>query len=300
MKHQIDPKVDCVFKALLGAEENRNLLIHFLNAVLGEDLDAPIVTAVIVNPYNEKEFLSDKLSVVDVKAQDEQGRLYQIEVQLSNFEALRARIAYGWADLYSRQLRSGQGYGKLQPTYAIWLLGDRVLHEDTQAIHDYRLRDRQGRSLVECGSIWLLELSKMTLDQVVNEQQRWLKFFREGEQLNDAAPLPEWMNTDEMRQAMNTLRQFSEKERNYHIYQARQNYLRQQMTIQKEMEAAVQAKAVALQEKAAALQEKAAAQQREAAALQEKDAALQEKDAALQEKAAALAEIERLKALLRG
>ena len=286
MKHQIDPKVDCVFKALLGAEENRNLLIHFLNAVLGEDLEAPIVTVEILNPYNEKEFIDDKLSVVDVKARDEQGRLYQIEVQLSNFEALRARIAYGWADLYSGQLRSGQDYRELRPTYAIWLLRDPLLHKEIQAIHDFRLRDRKGRLLLNCGGIWVLELSKMTLDQVVNEQQRWLKFFREGEQLNDASPLPEWMNTDEMRQAMNTLRQFSEKERNYHIYQARQNYLRQQMTIQKEMEAAVQAKAAALR--------------REAAALQEKDAALQEKDAALQEKDAALAEIERLKALLRG
>ena len=153
---------------------------------------------------NEKEFLSDKLSVVDVKAQDEQGRLYQIEVQLSNFEALRVRIAYGWADLYSQQLSSGQEYRELRPTYAIWLLRNPLLHQETQAIHDFRLRDRQGRLLVDCGGIWLLELSKMTLDQVVNEQQRWLKFFREGEQLNDAAPLPEWMNTDEMRQAMNT------------------------------------------------------------------------------------------------
>ena len=138
--------------------------------------------------------------------------------------------------------------------------------------------------------------------------RQWLlKFFREGEQLNDATPLPEWMNTEEMRQAMNTLRQFSEKERNYHLYQARQDYLRQQRTIQKEMEAAVQEKAAALQREAAAQQREAAAQQREAAALQEKDAALQEKDAAqqreaaaLQEKDAALAEIERLKALLRG
>jgi chromosome segregation ATPase len=31
MKHRIDPKIDCVFKALLGSEENRNLLLHFLN-----------------------------------------------------------------------------------------------------------------------------------------------------------------------------------------------------------------------------------------------------------------------------
>ena len=63
----------------------------------------------------------------------------------------------------------------------------------------------------------------------------WLKFFKDGERLDDAA-LPDWMNTDEMRQAMNTLKQFSEKERDYHAYQARQNYLREQRTIQVEIE----------------------------------------------------------------
>ena len=70
MKHRIDPKIDCVFKALLGSEENRNLLIHFLNAILTSDLTVPITGAEILNPYNDKEFLDDKLSVVDVKAKD--------------------------------------------------------------------------------------------------------------------------------------------------------------------------------------------------------------------------------------
>lgn len=42
MKHRIDPKIDCVFKALLGSEENRNLLLHFLNAVLANELSDPI------------------------------------------------------------------------------------------------------------------------------------------------------------------------------------------------------------------------------------------------------------------
>jgi hypothetical protein len=41
MKHPIDPKIDCVFKALLGSEDNRNLLVHFLNAILGSDLPVP-------------------------------------------------------------------------------------------------------------------------------------------------------------------------------------------------------------------------------------------------------------------
>jgi predicted transposase/invertase (TIGR01784 family) len=75
MYHPIDPKIDCVFKALLGAEENLPLLVHFLNAVLGADLPQPIVQVEILNPFNEREFLDDKLSVVDIKARDAAGRL---------------------------------------------------------------------------------------------------------------------------------------------------------------------------------------------------------------------------------
>jgi hypothetical protein len=59
MQHAIDPKIDCVFKALLGSDENRNLLIHFLNAFLSQELSEPLVSVDILNPYNDKEFLSD-------------------------------------------------------------------------------------------------------------------------------------------------------------------------------------------------------------------------------------------------
>ena len=102
MKHRIDPKIDCVFKALLGSEQNRNLLVHFLNAVLVDDLTAPITEAEILNPYNDKEFLDDKLSVVDVKAKDSEGRLYQIEIQLLTYRHLPERMVYTWCDSIGR------------------------------------------------------------------------------------------------------------------------------------------------------------------------------------------------------
>ena len=86
-----------------------------------------MVEVVLLNPYNEREFLGDKLSVVDVKARDEAGRIYQVEIQLLVLPDLPARILYGWADLYSAQLASGQDYGDLKPTYAIWLLGETLL-----------------------------------------------------------------------------------------------------------------------------------------------------------------------------
>ena len=235
MKHLIDPKIDCVFKALLGAEANRRLLIHFLNAVLGAALPGPLCQADILNPYNEREFLDDKLSIVDVKARDDQGRLYQVEIQLLNHPNLPERIVYTWADLYSAQLSSGQDYAALRPTYAIWLLAEDLLRDDPAYAHVYRLRDESGRLLIDHGGIWLLELNKFVAERVETEQQRWLRFFQEGERL-DETHLPDWMQTDEMRQAMSTLKAFSEKERAYHAYQARQNYLREQRSIQRHLE----------------------------------------------------------------
>jgi hypothetical protein len=85
------------------------------------------------------------------------------------------------------------------------------------------------------------------------------------------------MNTQEMKQAMNTLCQFSEKERNYFAYQARQDFLRQQGTI---------------------LFEKDEALEREQAALEREQVALAREQAALEREQAAQAEVERLKALL--
>ena len=147
MKHRIDPKIDCVFNALLGAERNRRLLIHFINAILADGLTAPLVEVEILNPYNEREFLDDKLSIVDVKARDRAGRVYPIEIQLLNVADLPARILYSWADRYSAQLQDGEDYNQLKPTYSIWLLGQTLRPKLTKGVHRFRLRDEQGLSL---------------------------------------------------------------------------------------------------------------------------------------------------------
>ena len=290
MKHAIDPKIDCVFKALLGSERNRRLLIHFLNAILAGELTSPIVEVEILNPYNEREFLDDKLSIVDVKARDQAERIYQIEIQLLNVPNLPARILYGWADLYSAQLQDGDSYDQLRPTYAIWLLGEALWSKREEAIHRFRLRDEQGRSLIDRGSISLLELSKCTIETVQTEQQRWLKFFIEGGQLDDQR-LPEWMQTEEMHQAMNTLKAFSEKQRAYHLYQSRQNYLRQQKSIENHLNAL---RAETEQARAEMAQAQAATEQAQA----EKEQARAAEGRERMEKEAALAEIARLKALI--
>ena len=277
MKHNIDPKVDCVFKALLGKEENSNLLVHFLNAVLGAELSEPIVSVVIINPYNDKEFLDDKLTIVDVKANDQSGRIYQIEVQLAYYSDLPARMVYTWGDIYCKQLQSGSDFANLKPTYSIWLMGKNAIKDDDKYVHAFKLRDDTGKLLTDHGGIWLLELEKFSTVHVENEQERWIQFFKTGNSLNDEQELPDWMNTNEMRQAMGTLRQFSEKDKDYFAYQARQNFLRQQMTVYGELDAT---------------------KLREQQVVAKLDVVSAERDAIAAERDAAAAEIERLKALL--
>ena len=89
LKHPISPTVDCVFKSILGSVENTNLLIDFLNGVLAPQ--SPILDVEILNPYNEREFYKDKLTIVDVKVKDETRTTYQIEIQLSVFPYLPER-----------------------------------------------------------------------------------------------------------------------------------------------------------------------------------------------------------------
>ena len=290
MHRPIDPKVDCVFKTLFGSDDHRDLLIHFLNALLVEDLAAPITDVDILNPYNERETLDDKLTVVDVKARDAARRIFQIEIQLLVFANLAPRILYAWADLFSQQLQRGGDYRALQPVYAIWILDGTLFRERPEYAHRYRWRDDRGRPLVDHGTIRVYELSKFDVEPVQNDAERWLRFLKDGESL-DPTRLPAWMQPPIMRSAMSTLNAFSEKERDYHRYQSRQEALRVQRAVAYELEERRAAEQAALQAKEAALQ--AAKAERQA-----KEAALQAKEAALQAKEAALAEVARLEALL--
>jgi len=116
------------------------------------------------------------------------------------------------------------------------------------------VRDDNGRRLSDHCHITTVELSKFASETVHNDRERWLKFFIEGERLDDRA-LPYWMQTREMQQAMNTLTEFSDKQHRYHAYQARLDYLRQQRSIEQELEEARQAEEAERQAKEAALAE---------------------------------------------
>jgi hypothetical protein len=91
---------------------------------------------------------------------------------------------------------------------------------------------------------------------------------------------------------MSTLIEFSEKERAYHAYQARQNFLRQQKSIAKRIETltAEASRERMEKERARAAEERERVEKERAQAAEERERG---------QKEAALAEIDRLRALLK-
>src|SRR5947209_7770186 len=107
MQSGIDPKVDFAFKKVFGSESNVDLLQSLLEAVL--DLPAGSLPSIeITNPFNDRDTADDKLSILDIKARDSKQRWYNIEMQCIAHEALRERVLYYWARVYSQQLGDGE------------------------------------------------------------------------------------------------------------------------------------------------------------------------------------------------
>ena len=105
---KINPRVDVAFKKIFGVEENKDLLISLINSIVSpEDQVSDII---LLNPYNAKNFRTDKLSILDIKATSTTGKKYNIEMQISDAADYDKRALYYWGKLYTDQLQAGENY----------------------------------------------------------------------------------------------------------------------------------------------------------------------------------------------
>ena len=64
----------------------------------------------ICNPFHVNESVTDKESILDIKAEDESHRTYNIEMQLQGNSIFSNRALYYWAKAYASQLSKGESY----------------------------------------------------------------------------------------------------------------------------------------------------------------------------------------------
>ncbi len=193
MQLDIDPKIDYAFKHLLGREATRPILIDVIDSVLNPAPDRRIREIELLNPFHPKEALDDKLSILDVKARDQSGRQFNIEMQMLAFPHYEKRILYYLCRLHQQQLHEGQDYVELKPTISISFL-DHLLFPDV-ADHHLRFRvleESHHFPFTEDIEFHILELPKFTKSaaELVSGLDVWLYFLRHAAMM-DVEALPD-------------------------------------------------------------------------------------------------------------
>jgi len=114
----MDLRVDFAFKTF--AEGNPEALTSLLNAIFANAKINRIVKSVrLKNPNMDKKSIEDKLSILDVRAELEDGTDILIEMHLHGIGQLKSKTIRSWARAYSEELEAGQKYTEQPPTITI-------------------------------------------------------------------------------------------------------------------------------------------------------------------------------------
>ena len=224
MPELLRPTVDFVFKRIFGDERNKDVLVDFLNSIF-ESAHRPLIESVeILNPFIDKEALTDKMSVLDIRARTESKTLVNVEIQLLNAGDMPKRTLFYWSRLYTEQLEEGDPYRSLQRTIAVNILDTSII-ENAQYHNIYHVReDTTGEWLTDALEIHFLELRKLreSAQGITRRLVRWMLFLsaRTKEQMNDLA-----REEPMMAKALTTLEFLSQDDQARHLYEARQKAL---------------------------------------------------------------------------
>jgi predicted transposase/invertase (TIGR01784 family) len=218
----IRPTVDLAFRLMLGSPEHPAITLHFLNSVIVSE--SPIRQVTILNPTLEKEVDDDKLAILDIKAQDETGRVFNIEMQTSLAGSLQRRLMYYAARLYSQQLKDGMPYRQLCPTISICVLSKTLFPQFPHLHFDFRMRERFALTLIEDFQIHLIELPKSTTTvhnvRSSNSLQRWAFFLARAHEI-DADELRRLLPEPEFHEALGVLEMITHTPATRELYEAR-------------------------------------------------------------------------------
>ena len=234
---RLTPKIDIAFKRIFGVEENKDLLMSFINSVVSEEDKVADLT--ILNPYNPQNFANDKLSILDVKARGENGKLFNIEIQIANEGDYDKRALFYWAKLYTEQLQSGEDYSKLAKAIGIHILNFHSITGDDKYHNCFHVTEKDtGKRYFKDLELHTIELDKFEsnveqlqdlIAKIKSALDVWLAFLTKHQLINKDA-LPPALNNHELnhdlKKALGVLEIMNLTKEEQYAYEDREKWLR--------------------------------------------------------------------------
>ena len=213
MSEIINPRVDLAFKKIFGVEENKDLLISLINAIVSEEDQVADLT--LLNPYNLQNFKNDKLSILDIKAKSLDGKMFNIEIQIADEEDYDKRALYYWAKAYTEQLQKKDTYNLLSKAIGIHILNFTSI-VGTEKYHNvFHIREKDTHlKYFKDLELHTIELNKFAdestralpalVEKVKTALDMWAAFLTRHELL-DKNHLPKNLDNNELRKALEVI-----------------------------------------------------------------------------------------------
>ncbi|WP_264376853.1 Rpn family recombination-promoting nuclease/putative transposase [Wolbachia endosymbiont (group B) of Aricia agestis] len=185
----LDPKNDISFKRIFGTEKNKDILIHFLNDILGFTGKSTIRDIEFLSTIQDPDIASKKQSIVDVLCRDENGLQVIVEMQVAKTKGFEKRAQYYAAKAYSRQADKGDQYHDLKEIIFI-AIADCILFPDKseyKSKHTIRDEDTNEHDLKDFYFIFieLPKFPKTKEDQLSSIVEKWVYFFRYADETSE-------------------------------------------------------------------------------------------------------------------
>lgn len=222
----LDPRNDFLFKRIFGSEENKDILLEFLNRTFAE-AERPLLSAItLLNPFTTKDAPHEKQAILDIHGMTAEGEHINVEMQLINKYDTEKGLLYYWGKQYTGQLLEGQPYKVLKKCITINILNYKLVHNN-RCHNVFHLReDNSGLVFNEDIEIHILELSKLEEWDSVKQQKgglaNWLQFLKDAHQLNREVLA---VKDPVLKKALDTLEYLSQDVETRRLYEERQRYL---------------------------------------------------------------------------
>ena len=231
---QISPRVDLAFKKIFGVEENKDLLISLINSIVGKEDQVSDIT--LLNPYNPKNFKTDKLSILDIKATNQDGKRFNIEIQISDEADYDKRALYYWAKIYTEQLKTAEDYSKLSKAIGIHILNFTSIPSVKKYHNVFHITEKETGVLyfkdLELHTIELKKFSDNSNEElsdivakVKSALDLWVAFLTRYDLLV-ADSLPKELNDPSLKKAINVLSVMNLTSEERDAYEDRLKWLR--------------------------------------------------------------------------
>ena len=217
----LKPRVDYVFKRIFGYIGNEEITANLLSAILGEEI---VTVNLDCNTFLQQDIFDDKLGILDVRAKTNDGIEFDIEMQIAEQKSIVKRILYYWSKMYSKQIKSGEDYEKLNRCVVI-LIADFELNEledIKKYITKWVIKEKYygKRVLTDVFELCILELPKVSKYYEKNELDTWVKFIKNPEVIS----MSEEKN-NAVKKAKKVLEDISNDEKERYIAELREKYI---------------------------------------------------------------------------